>query len=548
MANTTPPGASDALPSAPSAAVAKVERARGRFTVTLPADLAADAVSLFLPGRVSVWSVEEAAAVGLTIPPATWAIALHDFLIYGRHLERLLPADLVGEVFPTRDGGVLQVHVLAVNTLPVKPRMVDRLKRCLDQARPKQPNGLPYPWAPVRTAPEEAPSGWNHDDDVVVGPATERAQRDAEPAEAYLRQAFERIARHLALAPFPLVVRAGAVNKNGFVTGRIHITEGGRPHRMVLTACPNADRAETLATMLHEFAHVVHDQRGHGRGFVTDLLGLAEAIFGRYFEAAISNADYATVDGWVACGVRAALAGHPAPAAVSPDEAKVAVTLRRVQKLRALAADQPGTPEAVAATARANTLLITHGLAGYQSPLAPGDSDEQMADVWYPVANGWKTRVAFTVAEFCGAFALHSAAYKGMHVFGEYADVVAAEYLTAVCTEALERRVQDHIARWRDEQDTIPRGAQVAERSSFLHSAVDGLERQLKATVDDRHAATLERAEAFASEEHTKRGKGWGTGRATRHHHNQAGFEAGKSMSVPSGGVGSQRGPKGYLT
>lgn len=516
-----------------------------RGALRLPEAHAADAVAAFFAGYgvEGVRTTTDAIEAGVALDAGAWAIILP--LRADAVLRRVVPKAQYATVSRTRTAVVL---VQPIYSLALKGQSAKRLKWALNDVLPKQDNGLPFPW--VVPAAESEPLGRAPDPDDVVPAGTPLppiAEHDAETplTSEIIRADFERIRQHLGLADFPLTIRRGAVPKHGFVTGRVHL-RGATPVRMVITTCPNADRAEAAATLAHEFAHVLTPGAGHDARFKAALVDLAEALWGAAHLRGARDAlagSYASVDAWIATGIRARLAGAAPPFAIDPEEARVAIVVRRVQKLRALARDQRGTPEGVSAAATANDLIVTHGLGTYRVAL-PGDLGAEMCDRWLLIGKRqpWRAQVAFAVARFCDVFALQHTGYGGMHLFGRSADVITAEHLFGVAIERITARCAQHMQRWRAAHPLLKGGAARSQRTSFLHSAAYGLRQALDPTPDSTAIAV---AEEFARVEHTKRGSGWSAGRGRGHRHNPAGFQAGQSvrLSKPVGGGG----PTGLL-
>ena len=471
-----------------------------------------------------------------------WAILLPDTAQARQALRQILPKSELKNVHPA-DGKLVLIQ--PAYTINLRGQSARRLKAALDDVRPRQPNGLPYPWVKPK-APTEPLGRAPDDHDVVITP---QAQAEPETPEAetgelaseVIRADFDRIRQQLSLPDFPLVIRRGGLHRQGFVTGRVYIYRG-EPIKMVLTTCPNSDRAEAAATLAHELAHIVSSDSAHGHRFKQTLAEIAEGAWGaRFFKAArrAITQRYSVVDAWIAAGIRASLAGGSPPVEVHPQEAQAAVTIRRVQKLRALAQDQLGTPEACSAAAKANDLIVTHGLGTYRVAL-PADLEDEMCDQWIFIGKRkpWKAKIAFTVAQFCDVFALECRGYGGMHIFGRYADVITAEHLHAVAVERIESRCQQHIKRWRAHNPNRRGAAIVSERTSFLHSAADGLRAALEQAKGADDLDSVLAAEEFARVEHDKRGMGWRGGSGRGHVSNPAGFEAGNSLSLSKGLAG----------
>lgn len=526
-------------PTAPTALATRVGGA-----LALPADLAEAAISAFFEGyHVSgvrcVRDPEVAwTAHGIRLPPGNWAIVLPATRQAIGTLSRIVPKAAQHLI---QRGPTHLIVVQPASQITLKQPSARRLKQALAAVQPKQANGLPLPWV-TPTAATEALGRPADEGDVVVEASALDAAPEGRAATAWLSDAIirddlTRIARRLGLPAIPLTIRRGAVHKRGFVTGRVHL-RGSRPLRMIVTTCPNADRAEVAATLLHECVHALTPGAGHAVRFKRRLVESAEAVWGEALfagaRAAISG-PYSTIDAWIAVGIRAHLEGRPPPAAIVPGEAAIAVVVRRIQKLRALAHDQLGTPEGCSADARANTLIVTHGLGRYQIAL-PDDLGAAPCDRWLAVGKRtpWKADVAFAVARFCDVFALSHPQFGGMHLFGRQGDVITAEHLWGVAVEHLERRCAEHMRGWRAANPRQTGSAVTSQRIAFLRAAAAGLSEALREALagEDAAADRLQAAEDFARVEHEKRGMRWRGGGRGRRRRNAAGFEAGKALRL----------------
>ncbi len=426
------------------------------------------------------------------------------------------------------------------------------LLRALEHVKPERlgPDGLPLPWIAAPTPTEALDDRLSVEDDVVrtrTLPAATGADAHAE-----LKALFERLRGLAGLPDFELRVQPLTEDHRGFCRGRIWLDLEGRPLRVLLRPCPNGDAAEHAATLVHEVAHACTPGDQHGARFKEALLGLAKRAWGdAYFVVPTPGDAYAEVDRWVTTGIRAALAGGPPPARRTGDAGDTAKVVTRIRKLRALAADQLGSPEAISATARANDLVTTYGLGDYAVQV-PAGIDEQMVDRWVQVAprQVWQRMLAGVVARFFGVFSLSMAKDARMHLFGRHADVVAATFLTEVSIEKIERACDAHIARWK--RTHRPNGGQVrSERITFCDNAVLGFRAKLQGIRDAERKAggdatdrALSEARAAAEVEHERRGLGWNSGarRTVRAH--EAGQRAGAALSVAHGVGGGEGGPR----
>lgn len=390
------------------------------------------------------------------------------------------------------------------------------------------------PWCPPtpRTEPLTVEGDEEHDAIEVSALPPGR-----EEAPDWLREEATRLARLLGLDPrFELLVEPSPSPRRGFCRGRVWM-RGGQPLRIWLSPCPNGDRAELLATLVHELAHPLAGA-GHDARFRAELLGAAVRGWGSgNFRHAATGAT-PELDRWVASGIRAALKGGPAPEPKTCDSGDTARVVTRIRKLHALAAAQVGEPEAITATARANELITSYGLGGYQVEIEAG-IDEQMVDRWVALAprKVWQRQLAHGLARYFGVFSLAMAKKARMHLFGRHADVVAAAWLLEVCIEKIERGCEAHIKEWKRLRRRSS-GEGRSERTAYCDNAVWAFRRKLEGLaeleLDEAEEALLE-AEDFARAEHEKRGQRWGSGRTRRVRHHAAGQALGRSLEVVRG-------------
>ena len=520
-----------------------VESDDGRHCLRLPADRSERAVTEFFRGSGVQVRIERGGDLG----GAEWR------LVIGRRdlaeAERLL-ARRECRVARVVSGGV--GFTFPLHHIAVRPGFAFWVRAALDQVTPERfgPDGLPLPWVPGESSRAALVEREGDDVDIVDGvlPAlaelVEVPERDlSQLTTAQIRAVFDDLRRRLGLAGFPLVVRRGGVDRHGFVSGRVAIATDGTPRRMSVVTCPNADLAEAAATLVHEFAHIVAFGDHHGAGFKEALVALAELHYGQaaFAQARLSvGGSYRTVDQWVATGIRAVLRDARVPRPRESDEARIAASVAKIGKLRALAASQPGAPEAVTATATANDMIAVYDLGGYEVEF-DGGLDDQMVDRWLDIGKRqvWKRSLSFTIAEFYDVFALSRSSKGWMHLFGTYTNVTSAMYLYRLCVESLERRCEVHVAQWKRGRD-VARGETTRERTSFLDSAASGVAIALRAAREDK--PRVEPAEEFAAEEFFKRGRRWGSSSGKAQNHNQSGFDAGRAVGAagarPSGSRG----------
>lgn len=397
---------------------------------------------------------------------------------------------------------------------------------------------LPQPWCPPTPALEPLSVEGDEEHDAIEVKALSPASAPSlHRAPDWLRQEATRLAQTVGLDPrFELIVEPSSRVRRGFCRGRVWM-RGGRPLRIWLSPCPNGDRAELLATLAHELAHPLAGA-GHDARFRAELLGLAVQSWGSSHFRHAASGSTPELDRWVASGIRAALKEGPPPEPKTSDSGDTARIVTRVRKLHALAAAQPGEPEAIAATARANELITTYGLGGYQVEIEAG-IDEQMVDRWVALAprKVWQRQLAHGLARYFGVFSLAMARKARMHFFGRHADVVATAWLLEVCIEKIERACEAHIKAWKKERRRSS-GEGRSERTAFCDNAVWAFRRKLEQLgeleLDDASEA-LEAAEDFARVEHVKRGQRWGAGRVKRVRHHAQGQAMGRSLEVVRG-------------
>ncbi len=394
---------------------------------------------------------------------------------------------------------------------------------------------LPEPWCPPTPPVEALGVEGSQEHDAIEVASLERV---GGTAPAWVIEEAGRLARLLGLSTdFELLVEPALQARRGFCRGRVWM-RGGQPLRIWLSPCPNGDRAELLATLIHELAHPASGA-GHDPAFRRALLDGAQRGWGpESFVSASAKASTPELDRWIASGVRAALAGKPPPVPRTCDSGDTARVVTRIRKLHALAAAQVGQPEAVAATARANELVTTYGLGGYQVEIEAG-IDEQMVDRWVPLAprKVWQRQLAHGLARYFGVFSLAMARASRMHFFGRHADVVATAWLLEVCIEKIQRACEAHIRDWKGAR-LRSSGEGRAERTAYCDNAVWAFRRKLEGIAElelDDSGDALEAAEDFAWAEHDKRGQRWSSGRGKRVRHHAAGQALGRSLEVVRG-------------
>ncbi|MBM4321618.1 MAG: DUF2786 domain-containing protein, partial [Deltaproteobacteria bacterium] len=289
-----------------------------------------------------------------------------------------------------------RVHVYPRHAVQLEPRYVRWLLVALEKVKPEEldAEGLPYPWVPPTARTERLGGGDPDEADVEIVPAA-AALPPLEPAvpvttpptfpDERIRAWFDELSRLAGFPGLALHLVRGADNKLGFTAGRIWLDRRLGPLRVRLVTCPNADPAEIQSTIVHELGHALSRGPGHSEAFKLAMIGLAARRWGdRWFAEAQAQAGerYALVDRWVACGIRAAERTEGVPPALrdTADEQLLRV-VTRIRRLRELAADQQGLPEAIAATAMANDLVVLHGLSQHGVRVAAVDED-QLCDRW----------------------------------------------------------------------------------------------------------------------------------------------------------------------
>lgn len=398
-------------------------------------------------------------------------------------------------------------------------------------------NGVPLSWCPVTPVREALVEG-SDDDDAFEGVPPQTDDPDAPEWVLAEARALSSLA---GLPDSPIAWRPSRRHRRGLCTGRVWMRDG-RPLQVLLSPCPNSDRAEVLATLVHELAHPLVG-RGHDRAFRQALLTLASTRWPGAFGAADAGMSYPDLDRWIASGIRAALRDREPPHARTSNDGNTARLVTRIRKLHALAEAQLGQPEGIAAASRANDLITIYGLGGYRVEIAAG-LDDQMTDRWVLVQprQRWQRFLAHAIARFFGVFSLEMARLGRIHFFGRHADVVATAYLCDVTMEAIRRGSDAHIAAWK-RTGRRTAGQVRSERVAFCGSATVTFSERLRTLREPRAEQARHDAEAFAAVEHDKRGVRWGRARRATVTHNAAGVAAGNQLPIVRGMEG-RRAPK----
>lgn len=550
------------------------ERRWGSVVVRYPDHLAAESVEMLLRNwqRVEVTAIDEPDAV----VPKLGRLGTERWVIRcPRRATRRVAAVLVdhatGQTGPTLSTRTHAYWVYPRHKLRVRVEWEQESKQALELVKPERldERGLPMAWVPAEPKTTTLGENRRQDDDVETvpdGPALpelppQAATPSLDPDDlGSIRASLRSLCRQLGFGDVPLQVVRPLQSCDGFVAGRVWMAPSG-PRKVRLDVGPNADAAEVWATMVHELAHAVDFEVGHGRGFQSTMVGIAEARFGTaFFEVARGQigAAHHLVDAWTAVGIRAALRGGPAPTREQHgDEGQLARIVTRIRKLRRLSVSQSGTPEGRSACAKANDLLVRWDLGSYSVRLS-GGIDEQMCDRWVDVGKRavWRRQLAFEVSRYCGVFALTRASRGWVHYFGRYADVVTAEWFFEIWSAHIERRAEAHLAAFKKaRKQGRATGNARTERTNFCDSAVLALSRKLDAIADahddealfeERIEVRRSRAEDFASAQHARRGTGWRSGGGKRIQVNRAGIAAGQAAPMGKG-VGVGPGVKGLL-
>ncbi len=491
-----------------------------------------------------------------SIAPEQWAI-----IAPVRHL-RLAPEK--GPVF-VRD--VLEgkaVFVFPKHTLVLPHSQVSWVLSALEGVKPERldAEGRPLPWIPAvpRSPAPALETGRDDDarvDDREVLPECPQPLGDDEGtviATSTIREWFGELCATVCFPEVSLVVKRGRTEGRGFVGGSVEMTSRFVPRRIVITTCPNADQAEIVATLVHEMAHPLACSRDHGPAFCQTLVELAARLWGEpYFAGAraASGGSYATIDRWICCGIRAALAGREPPTRKVCDDGHAARIVSKIAKLWALASDQVGKPEAIGATALANDMVTVYGLDHSQVCTAPG-IDDQLTDRWVLLEprQPWQRALAHEVARFNGVYSLSMSSKARMHFFGRYSDVVAAEYLCVISTERIKRECAAHLEAQR-RRGLLLRGEARRASVAFCESAVRefgrklariGAEESARSPGPTEQVVALDEARSFAMRQLEMRGYSVSAGRGREIRHSAEGAETGRRMQVVRG-LDSQGGP-----
>jgi hypothetical protein len=484
-----------------------------------------------------------------SIAPEQWAV-----IAPARHLH----------FAPEREPAVIRdgaegkaVFVFPKHTLVLPDWQVWWVLSALEGVKPERldSEGRPLPWVPAvpRSPPPELATGRDGDarvDDAEALPVCPQPVGDDEGAviaTATIRGWFGQLCSTLRFPEVPLIVKRGRSDRHGFVGGRVEMTSRFAPRRIVITTCPNADQAEIVATLVHEMAHPLARSREHGPAFCETLVDLAARLWGEPYARgarAHSAGPYASVDRWVACGARAALASREPPAPRVCDDGHAARVVSKIAKLWALASDQLGEPEAIGATAMANDMITVYGLDHSQACTAPS-IDDQLTDRWVLLEprQPWQRTLAHDVARFNGVYSLSMSSKARMHFFGRYSDVVAAEYLCSISIERIKRECAAHLEAQRRRGLLRPGEARRAG-VAFCDSAAREFGRKLDGIAAEGsahspgpngHVTALDEARSFARQQLELRGARVMAGRGRAVRHSAEGAEAGKRMQVVRG-------------
>jgi hypothetical protein len=216
--------------------------------------------------------------------------------------------------------------------------------------------------------------------------------------------------------------------------------------------------------------------------------------------------------------------------------------IAKIEKLLRLSRDQDGTPEGETAAKLAHRMMAAHAIEMASIDLDKQAEHDPMERQRMKVRSSvWRRRLATHLARHCNCkTAYTSSKGVGQHIYmyGHRTDIEVLRYLYDICERQIEQSARSYVndldSYWYD------RGEKKSMGNDFRRSAVDGLFSKLK---EIRKGTQEENAEGFALvvgrkqrvDDWVNQNYTFTSGSSSHYNHNDAGYTAGRKVSLSAG-------------
>tara|TARA_R100000306_G_C4374725_1_gene141450 strand:+ start:1687 stop:2388 length:702 start_codon:yes stop_codon:yes gene_type:complete len=220
--------------------------------------------------------------------------------------------------------------------------------------------------------------------------------------------------------------------------------------------------------------------------------------------------------------------------------------IAKIEKLLRLSQDQDGTPEGETAAKLAHRMMAAHAIEMSSIDLDKQAEHDPMERQCMKVpASVWRRRLANHLAKHCNCkTAYHSSHGAGqqIYMYGHRTDIEVLRYLYEICERQIQQAARQYVNGL--DPDWYDRGEKKSLGNDFRRSAVDGLRTKLN---EIRKGTQEENAEGFALvvgrkqrvDDWVNQNYTFTSGNSGHYSHNDAGYSAGRRVSLSAGMSGS---------
>jgi hypothetical protein len=219
--------------------------------------------------------------------------------------------------------------------------------------------------------------------------------------------------------------------------------------------------------------------------------------------------------------------------------------IAKIEKLLRLSKDQDGTPEGETAARLAHRMMAAHAIEMAQIDLDKQAEHDPMERQSMKVRSSvWRRRLANHLARHCNCKTAYQSSHgSGQHIYmyGHRTDIEVLRYLYDICERQIEQSARRYVNSLDiDMPEFYSRGQKKSMGNNFRRSAVDGLFSKLE---EIRKGTQEENAEGFALvlgrkqrvDDWVNQNYTFTSGSSSHYNHNDAGYSAGRRVSLSAG-------------
>ena len=231
--------------------------------------------------------------------------------------------------------------------------------------------------------------------------------------------------------------------------------------------------------------------------------------------------------------------------------------IEKIEKLLRRAKAQEGEPEGETAATIAARLMAQHAISMDDISIEERKKDPMIKHEFKLPSATWQRDLMWEIARHCNCQATYQAGGTHAHFYGYKTDCEIAEYLMAICSRQIKADCKNYLDSLNSENSRLGEWDWRLDRcitkkwygSQFRFSAVRGLRMKLQDIRDEVEEEVGEQSYALVKSRY-KEVETWveetftfRTGRTPRRNNrpNEAGFRAGKNISLNAGLTGKEQ-------